>query len=463
MLKTLRTGTGSSILNATMNIVSFASSLSWDDLSGDVRHCAKRHLLDTVGVMIAGSAGAVASQAEAMLDSVRSGGNVPVPGRTRRADILDAAFLGGTAGHGIELDDGYRQGSVHPGVCVIPAALYAAYGSRISGRSLLEAIVVGYELMTGIASSCHPALRHRGFHPTGVTGVFGSAGAAARLRGLSNDEITRAFGIAASGGAGLFAFISGGSDVKRLHAGHAAREGLQAVLLAQSGVSGPPNVMEGRDGFSQAFAYGEAAQRAISLPPDVPFRITDCYIKPYACCRHLQPAVEALIELLDDEAIGESDILDVRVETYKISAAHARTGWDEYASAQLSFPYIMALGMRFRRIKVAYFEDAVRNDPGIAKLCRLVRVEVSPDLDARYPTLRPARVTVTTGRGTFVREVSEALGSNLVPFNDERLGEKFIEMVGPVLGDRRAQELLDRFWEIETLEDIDPLIAALSP
>ena len=93
---------------ATEAIVDFVGGLRYDALSDEVRHYARRHLLDTVGVMIAGARGDVATRAEAVLAAVRPAGHVPVPGRARRADLLDAAFLGGTAAHGIELDDGYR-------------------------------------------------------------------------------------------------------------------------------------------------------------------------------------------------------------------------------------------------------------------------------------------------------------------------------------------------------------------
>lgn len=445
---------------ATSRLLDFCEALHWDQLDEAVRHSARRHLLDTVGVMIQGSIGEIAGRAERVLADVRGPGSVPVPGRQRRADILDAAYLAGTAGHGIELDDGYRQGSVHPAVCVIPSALYAAHGRAVGGKQLLAAIVAGYEVMTAVAFASHPAMRHQGFHPTGVVGVLGAVAAAGRLFGLERRELANAFGIAASGGAGLFAFINGGTDVKRLHAGHAAREGLHAALLARAGAGGPPNVVEGRDGFLQAFAYGTSDQRPVTLPPEVPFRITDCYIKPYACCRHLQPAVEALITLLDAEAIAESEIRKVQVETYGISAAHANTGWDEYASAQLSFPYIMALGMRYRKIKVAYFEDEVRSDPSLGALCSLVDVAVAPDLDRQYPDLRPARVTVTTERGIFRGAASEALGSRQIPFSDDRLGEKFMEMAAPVLGETAAADLLAQLWRIEDVADITPLLEA---
>ena len=108
--------------------------------------------------------------------------------------------------------------------------------------------------------------------------------ATGKLRGLNAQQLANALGLAASSSAGLFAFVAGGGDVKRLHAGHASREGMQAALLAEQGTEGPPNVIEGRDGFMQAFAFGRIDKaRPITLPPQAEYGITDCYIKPYAC------------------------------------------------------------------------------------------------------------------------------------------------------------------------------------
>ena len=342
---------------ATDAIIAFVSELRHAGLGEEVRYYARRHLLDTVGVMIAGAGGEVASRAEAMLARVRPPGRIPVPGRARRADLFDAAFLSGTAGHGIELDDGFRQGSVHPGCVVVPVLLALGYDQHASGAALIEALVAGYETIIAIGRACHPDLRQRGFHPAATVGVLGSAMAAGKLRGLKPDQLANALGIAASSAAGLFAFVGGGADIKRLHAGHAAREGLQAALLAEQGVVGPPRVVEAHDGFMQAFAFGRADKaRPIVLPPKVPFGVTDCYIKPYPCCRHIQPAVEALIALLREENISVEEVERIDVATYRIAAEHAQTGWEEFASAQLSFPFLIGLALRFRAIKVEHFE-----------------------------------------------------------------------------------------------------------
>lgn len=448
---------------ATDAITGFVSALRYAALSEEVRHYARRHLFDTVGVMIAGAGGEVARRAEAVLAGVRGPGAVPVPGRSRRADLIDAAYLGGTAAHGIELDDGYTKGSVHPGCTVVPSALAVGYACGASGEALIEAVVAGYETVTAIGRACHPALRHRGFHPTGVVSVFGAAMATGKLRALSQRALANAMGIAASSSSGLFAFVNGGADIKRLHAGHAAREGVQAALLAEQGVEGPPGVLEARDGFMQAFAYERAeAARPIALPPEAPFGITDCYIKPNPCCRHIQPATEALIALLRDEGIATAEVTHVAVETYRIAAEHAATGWDDFASSQLSFRYLMALALKFRAIRFQYFEESVRRDSEIAALAGKVQVSAPAEIDRLYPRLRPARVTVTTARGKFTRQADEALGSRLVPFDDDGLRGKFHDLVAPVLGDAKATVLATRVWAIEESADVRPIIEAMA-
>jgi len=478
---------------ATAAIVEFVGELRHAALPDEVRHYARRHLLDTVGVMIAGAGGDVATRAEAVLAATRPAGCIPVPGRARRADVIDAAFLGGTAAHGIELDDGFRQGSVHPGCVVVPTVLALGYDRHVEGRALMEAIVAGYEAVIAIGRACHPDLRQRGFHPTAAVGVFGSAAAAGKLRGLSADALANALGLAASSAAGLFAFVNGGGDIKRLHAGHAAREGLQAALLAEQGVEGPPDVIEARDGFMQAFAFGRAdkaraalaseasgqrghsksaraghspepasSARPIAFPPAVAFGITDCYIKPYPCCRHIQPAVEALIGLVNDEAIASDEVERIDVATYRIAAEHAETGWDDFASAQLSFPYLMGLALKFRAIKFEHFSEQTRRDPAFAAIARKLSVTAPADVDRLYPQLRPARVTVTTARGSFTRQADEALGSRIVPLDDAGLTAKFLDLVGPVLGAARAKELGKRLWSLDAISDVAPLVESMA-
>ena len=202
--------------------------------------------------------------------------------------------------------------------------------------------------------------------------------------------------------------------------------------------------------------------RAVLLPPTAPYGITDCYIKPYPCCRHIQPAVEALTGLLNDEKIATDEVQRIDVATYRIAAEHAETGWDDFASAQLSFPYLMALALKFRGIKVEHFSDEMRRDPSFAVLARKLTITAPADIDRLYPQLRPARVTVTTARGAFTRQADEALGSRIVPLDDAGLKAKFLDLVAPVLGAARAKELAAQVWTVEDIGDVAPLVESMA-
>jgi 2-methylcitrate dehydratase PrpD len=188
--------------------------------------------------------------------------------------------------------------------------------------------------------------------------------------------------------------------------------------------------------------------------------MTDCYIKPYACCRHIQPAVEALMGLCGDEDIRPDEVVRIDVDTYRIAAEHAHTGWDDFASAQLSFPYLIGLALRFRTIRLGGFADDVRRDPVFADIARKLYVTATAETDRHYPQLRPARVKVTTTRGVFSRDADEALGSRLVPLDDAGLRAKFDELAAPVLSAPRTAALGDRLWEIESCPDVRAVVEA---
>jgi len=122
--------------------------------------------------------------------------------------------------------------------------------------------------------------------------------------------------------------------------------------------------------------------------------------------------------------------------------------------------YLMALALHFRAIRLEHFADAVRRDPALAQSAAKLHVTSPAEIDRLYPQLRPARVTVTTGRGVFERQADEALGSRLVPLDDYGLEQKFRALVDPVLGAHRARALTERLWSLEQLENVRALVEA---
>lgn len=446
---------------ATDTLAAFAAGLRYDMLPEAVRHAAKRHLLDTLGAIIAGADQPVTQAAAKLFMRLCGPGTVPVPGMKERFDILTAAYLAAVAGHGLELDDGYRAGSVHPGTVVVPALLATTANAACDGRTAIVAMTVGYELVARTAKAVHPTSRRRGFHNTAVAGVFGAAAAAAVLQRGNAAQVADALGLAASGAGGLFAFLSGGGDTKRLHPGHAAREGVLAALMAMEGLHGPAGVFETKDGFLQAFADG-GNLTALTADLGKRWAIAECYTKPYACCRHLHPALDALIEIGRNEGVRAGEVKAIEISTYAIAAAHAKVGWDDMLAAQLSFPFCAATALHHGILDPIHFQDAARQDQIVTELCNRIVVTIDPECDSNYPALRAAKVKLTTNDGrSIARFVKDPYGSFTNQMTDEALASKFRTLVSPAYGAQTAEHIEAIITGIDTQPSLNALTSLL--
>ncbi len=446
-------------LGPTKALSQFVAGLSFEDLDDTALYKARCHTLDTIGACLAGSRQEVSRIAAAVLDELMAPGAVPVPGLARRTDALSAAFLAGTAVHGLELDDGFRPGAIHPGSVVVPVALAMGHVTEADGKRFLTAIVAGYEVATRIAALIHPKPRWRGFHNTAIIGVFAAAAVAAVLKGYDAAIVENAFGLAASSASGIRSYVRGG-DVKRIHPGLAARDGILSALLAAKGHLGASDVLEGKDGFFHAFAgedsdFGGADIFAAGGRLNGRFAIADCYIKPHACCRHLHPAIDALIDILTAEDLAPEDVASVDVATYKVASTHGTIGWNAMTTAQMSFPFALAAAVQHRAVHLHHFSDAGRRDADVLRHCAKVHVRADDALDATYPKKRPARVIVTTTAGKQVtRSVDEPLGSAANPVPDAQLHEKFHALADPVIGTERAKRVARDIWALEGMASV---------
>ena len=452
----------------TKTLTALAAGLTYADLDNVTRRKLKSHILDSIGVCLAGGQEDVSRIAASVMADVAAPGDVPVPGLARRSDVLTAAFLAGTAGHGLELDDGFRPGGVHPGCVVIPTALAVGHMENPNGARFLSAVAAGYEVAARIAALVHPRPRWRGFHNTATIGVFAAAATTAQLKGFDQPTLEHAFGLAASCSSGIRSYVRGG-DVKRIHPGIAARDGILCALLAARGHKGAEDVLEGKDGFLNAFAGDDSAFSNGEVLEagghhNARFAVADCYIKPHACCRHLHPGIDALIDILFAEGLAPGDIESIDVETYRVAATHGEVGWDTMTTAQMSYPYALAVAAQERAVHLNSFHDAGRQDAEILRHCQKVRVTVDDELDEAYPKRRPARVVVTTVAGArHMRQVDEPLGSATNPLPEDKLIEKFHALADPVIGADRAGEVEQGVWQMDGLVEVRPFIESLAP
>ena len=452
----------------TSVLAKFASGLSYEYIDDASLNTARRHTLDTIGAIFAGSTQHATIAAARAFDTLCLSGSVPVPGFEKCYDPMSAAYVSGTAAHGLELDDGYRAGSVHPGCVVIPALISAASIGKYDGKQFINAVVVGYEIVCRLAAAMHPHSRYRGFHNTPVMGVMGAAAAVGALRNFDDRQMADALGIAASSASGIFAFLRGGGEVKRTHPGQAAREGLQAALNAEQGMVGPKDVLEIEEGYFDTFAGDVNLSTVIdgleNGPQLAKLVMAGCYIKPYAACRHIHPGIDAVIDIRTAENIDPTKVVNVDVGTYEIAVGHANATYEDMLSAQMSYQFCIATALERGAVDLEHFDKNARDENNVIQHVPKIHVSVDKECHDAYPRLRAAKVAIEMQDGTrFNRSVEDPYGSAGNPLPDDALQIKFNGLVRPLTDDSKAQEIERLIRGISELDNVGDLLTKLGP
>ncbi|MCG2828363.1 MmgE/PrpD family protein [Methanothermobacter sp. K4] len=397
----------------TGKLAEFVSSLSYRDLSPEIIERAEICLLDFLGVALRGSGERSGITALRALDIGE--GNSTVIGHGRGSDER-AALLNGIFAHNLDLDDGHRGAQLHPGACVIPAALSAAEALDAEFREFIAGVVAGYEVAIFMGLLANPSHRKRGFHTTGTCGTFGAAAAAASVMGLDFDETVNALGLAGTQAAGLLESDHAGSMGKHLHAGRAAQSGLISAKLASEGFTGAESIIEGKEGFLNAMC-----QPPSGIPETGVFHIVDVYLKRYPVCRHLHSALDCALEILGMTRFSASEIAEVLVETYEVAAEHDNYSPKTVEAVRQSLPVSLAIIFEKGDLRVEDLEMA----SDVRETASKIRIVVDPEMQG-MKNRRPARVRVRLRDGsvhTAFRELPS--GEPEDPYTWEDILEKF--------------------------------------
>lgn len=267
------------------------------------------------------------------------------------------ALLQGGLTHILEMDDLHRASVVHPGCVVVPAAFALAPETGVGGIGFLSAVLQGFEATCRVGMAVGQE-HYRIWHSTATCGPFGSAMAAACLLDLDEESCVNALGNGGTQAAGLWQFLDTGAMSKHLHAGRAAEAGVIAAQLAGLGFSGPPQILEGERGLF-AGACPDANPAALLKNPKQRWQLHETSIKPWPCCRHTHPAIDAALELsaLIDPALIDS----ITVETYQAALDVCdRPGPDSVYEAKFSLQHCVAAALTLGRVDFEVFEQSVR-------------------------------------------------------------------------------------------------------
>ncbi len=436
----------------------FISSLKFEDLPEKVRSLAKYCFLDWMASAYAGSQ----EQPVRMMVEVVKG----MPGKPECTLIPDGsknicllgALVNGASSHVVEMDDLHRPSIFHPAAPIIPAAVAVAEREQRTGRDLIAAIVVGYEVGIRVAQMVGKSHYHF-WHTTATCGTFGAAAAASKLLLLNPQQIVWALGSAGTQASGLWEFLSEGAMSKQLHPGKAALNGILAALLAQRGFTGAEHIFEGEKGFFKATSSDHDFRGAVDdLGRE--YQMEGNSFKFHASCGHTHSALDASLILAREGGFTPEEVQKVKVKVYSAALDLLRNVQltDPYI-AKFHLPFCVATALKFGKVGLEAFTEKRLNDGELREL--MARIELTPDdtLDGEYPQKWGAIVEVSTKDGRILsKKVEYPKGDPQNPFSQEEVSEKFLSLTRGILPMEKSSSMLSRILRLEEVERVDHLL-----
>jgi 2-methylcitrate dehydratase PrpD len=439
-------------MQVTEKLARFAVETSYRSFPKPVVHQVKRCFLDLLGVALGGSRQPLTNILVKVAKDFGGKPQATVLGHGFKTSIMNAAFINGAMAHALDYDDTHVGSIGHPSAPVIPAVLAVAEWKGLSGKSALEAFVLGYEVETRIGLGMGTKHYDRGWHATSTFGRFGAAVAAGKLLGLSLEEMKQAMGLAGTQAAGLRLVF--GTMAKPFHPGKSAYDGVLSAILAQRGFTCAPNILEAKKGFVEVL--GEDSK----LEPMVKnlgrkYEVLNNTFKPHAACLLTHPTIDAIIDLRSKYNLQPEDVGEIQCDVAHFCLDSAgqvepKTG----LAGKFSTYYCAALALAEGAAGEDLFTDRKVLDPRMVALRKKVKARIIP----RFKDTE-AKVTITTRGGKkYSAYVDRPKGDPRNPPTDQELENKFRSLAAFVLPKPKIDRLVKTIWNLEKVGNIRQLI-----
>ena len=453
----------------TAAIADFTATARYADIPAAVIDRAKIHILDTLGLALAGSVSDAARLACAHIDDLGAVGACSVFGTKHRLPPRFAAFVNAAAAHADNFDDttpqvrADRTGGIHASAAMLPVVLALGETATVNGRDMLAAYLVGVETASRLNHAIGARHYADGFHTTGTLNVFGAACAAARLLGLERDRVVCAIGIAASRAAGVRRNF--GSMTEILHTAHAAEDGLIAADLAARGLTAAPDALDGPTGFFAA-AAGDFDTGEIVGKLGAPWVFDDpgVWIKPHPNGALTHPGAGCLLGILQKNDIASGDIARIDVRTnervWKTLQHHDPA---DGMQAKFSMEFTLAVIAVHRRAGLADFTTEMLRAPDIRDMMKHITYVPYDAVAADFTNVTTLVEVATSDGRVLTGRADHARGSTPAPMDFGAVADKFRQCAafGGMKGDR-VEQIAGLVSGFETLDGAAALTNLLS-
>ncbi len=447
-------------MGTTERLAQFIIETGYEDIPPATRHAAKRAMLDTLGVMMAGSEEPAGKIITSFVSSIGGKPRAGVVGAGFRTSSPNAALANGTMGHALDYDDFCRWANEgHPSVVLLPCVLALGEDFGASGKRLVEAFILGFEVIGRLAvSGINP--RAIGFHPTAIFGTMGAAAAAAKVIGLGVEQTRMVLGFAASHASGIGR--NRGTMTKSYHAGNAARSGVTAALLMKEGFTAAADLIEGSRGFSNAFAGGaewDDSKITNNLGDSYFISSPGVIVKKYPTCAFTHRCIDAILQLSDTYQISADDVAEVECQTGTMTG-DILTYNDPvtYLEGKFSMPFCMAIALLERKVGLLQVTNEKVNDPRTKQLMKQVRLCPGGEPVAASDVVK---VRLRDGK-EYSLGIDKVRGHPELPLTDEELISKYRDCAAIILPQDEVEQVLGLMLNLEQLQQTSELMDIIS-
>lgn len=447
-------------MSISRKMVDFAVHLQYDDIPSDAIHEAKRFLLDSMGCALA----AVHNEdMQAMYRFIEKLGGTPeatVIGTGDKTNAPNAALMNCLLTRALDYNDIYWvQDPSHPSD-ILGAALAAAEANGKGGREALVAIMIAYELEMRWCHAAEPGIREVGWHHASLT-QFVSPLVAGRMYDLDVDQLVAAVGISGSSHFTLGGVVAGHlTNMKNTADPMASQAGVFAALMAREGYTGPVEVIEGKEGLIEVLnnVTWHTDELLKGLGDD--FLITQCSYKAFPTEALTHQPISAALKIREEHNLAPDDIAEVLVET-TTRGADILSDPSKYKpktkeTADHSLPYVIAAALADGHVLPESFTDEKLRDPVIWDMLSKIEVVADPEIDALFPSVKRARVTITTTDGEkHTAQTDVAKGAPEDPLSDDELVAKFRANATGVLSRAQQDRAIEATWHFEDISRVE--------
>jgi len=445
-------------------LINFIVDTAFSDLPRDQLSIVKDMILTVLGTT---AAGATAEVCEPLVKFLRKEG-----GKEEATILLhggkipasNAVFLNSIMARALDYCDATAPG-LHIGSSIVPVALAAAeVKGGCSGRDFLNALVLGTDVAVRLNLS---RSAYDGFDPTGVCGVFASTVVASKLLGLNFTETWNALGLAFNRCGGSFQSNIDGSLAVRVIQGWVSQTGITCVQLAQLGVTGPKNFLEGVYGYFHLYAKDVFDVKALVDDLGKRFGLNQVAFKKYPSCGATLVSTYAILSFIEEKDLSPENInridIAVRPYTYKLAGHPFEIGDNPRVNAQFSIQYCIANALLRKSSKLRHFEDSYVRDSQIMELVKKIRVTADPALEKRGDTSVEMKVVTSKG-DVYSKNIDSAPGFPGNPLTEQEHEDHFwdcIDFAKKPLPRENAVKIISLVRNLEELEDVRVLIPLL--